>query len=505
MMLVFLVALPFLGGVLAWLLERMAPKSARWVSLLTLLACLALTFVAWRQGGKSSDLEDWWLLEWRMPWLPQWGIEVHFGLDGLSFVLVLLTYVMGFLALTSSWNKVLQNAGFFYFCTMWIVTGVIGILLSIDLFLFFVFWEVMLIPLYLLVATWGYKDRIFATVQFFIFTQASGLFLLLSTVVLVFVHHAQTGEFTFDYNQLIGTSVPGPLQLWILSGFLIAFLVKLPAFPFHTWIAPLFAEGPLAPLLTGIMVKTGAYGLLRFALPLFPEAAIVVEPLMMTLGAFSVIYGAVLAFSQRDPRKVLAYSTLSHMGLILIGIFSHNELALSGVVVLMITQALSTGGLLMLFAHVRESVHEIELDKLGGLFKIVPGVGVLSLMFIMASVGLPGLGNFVGEWLVLLGTFGTNKVATMLAASGLVLGAIYSLWLMQRMFYGELKGTPQIADLTRGQLSIYGAMVAMLLWIGFYPAPVLDIVSPTWQDEPELQEPEPEAAESELSALGDES
>lgn len=501
MMLIGLLLLPFAGGVLAWLLERALPKSARAVSALTLLAGLAFSFFAWQSGGKSSDLEDWWLLEWRADWLPQWGIEFHLGLDGLSFVLVVLTYVMGLLAVASSWSRVLNNAGFFYFCTLWITTGVLGILLAIDLFLFFVFWEAMLVPLYLLTSMWGYKDRAFATVQFFIFTQASGLLLLLSTVVLVFVHHAQTGDFTFDYNALMGTSISGSLQTWILAGFLVAFLVKLPAFPFHVWMPPLFSEGPLAPLLTGIMVKTGAYGLLRFALPLFPESSIRVAPAMMTLGAISVIYGAVLAFAQSDPRKVLAYSTLSHMGLILIGIFSHNELALSGVVVLMITQALSTGGLLMLFAHVRESVHEIDLDKLGGLFKVVPGVGVLALMFIMASVGLPGLGNFVGEWLVLLGTFGANKVATMLAASGLVLGAIYSLWLMQRMFYGELKGAPRIADLNKGQLSIMGAMVVVLLWIGLYPAPILDIVAPSWQDAATQEDPGDEP--SELSTLGD--
>ncbi len=491
MMLIWLIAFPFLGGLLAWFCARFSSKAAHFISLLVLAFSIGAIFLAWQQGESSTSMEDLWMLQWRWMWLPAWGIEIHFGLDGLSFVLLLLTYVMGFIAVMVSKNQISHNIGLFHFCLLWMVSGVAGILLSLDLFLFFIFWEVVLIPLYLMVVMWGHKNRVFATVQFFIFTQASGLLLFLSILALVFVHHAQVGVYTFDYDQLINTSLPYPLAIWILLGFLLAFLVKLPAFPFHVWMPPLFAESMCAPLLVGIMVKTGAYGLLRFVLPLFSSDIHLIAPWMTVLGIVSIVYGAILAFAQNDPFKILAYSTLSHMGLILIGIFSQDKLALSGVAVLLVTQALSTGGLLMLFAHLKTSLPDLDLQKVGGLFKVVPGVTVLSLFFVMASVGLPGLGNFVGEWLVLLGIFSTNTISAAFAASGIVLGAIYSLWLVQRLFYGAYKGGMHttISDVSAGQKALYGFMVLLLIGIGFFPAPLLDVVSTVWQEKaPDIDE-----------------
>jgi NADH-quinone oxidoreductase subunit M len=483
MTLIGLIVFPFLGGLLAWFAARFFSKAAHFVSLLVLTLSIGAIFLAWLQGESSTSMEDLWMLEWRWMWLPAWGVEVHFGLDGLSFILLLLTYVLGFIAVMVSKNEIVHSPGFFHFCLLWMVSGVAGILLSLDLFLFFVFWEVVLIPLYLMVLIWGHKNRIFATVQFFIFTQASGLLLFLGIIALVFVHHAQAGVYTFDYDQLINTSLPHPLSVWIVTGFLLAFLVKLPAFPFHVWMPPLFSESMCAPLLVGILVKTGAYGLLRFVLPLFVSEIPMFVPFMNILGVISIVYGAVLAFAQNDPFKVLAYSTLSHIGLILIGIFSQDKQALSGVVVLLVTQALSTGGLLMLFAHLKTSLLDLDLQKVGGLLKVVPGVTVLALFFVMASVGLPGLGNFVGEWLVLLGIFSTNSLIAIFAASGIVLGAIYFLWLVRRLFYGPYKsGNRAILDVSAGQKMMYGFMILLLIGLGFFPAPLLDVVSTVWQE-----------------------
>ena len=485
MMLTSFLLVPLVGAILAWVSAKLSPRAPKWVALLALFANSALFFIAWNIGEKRTSLEDLWVLEFRWPWILEWGIEFHLGLDGLSFVLGLLTNVMGVLALITSWNRIKNQTGFFYFNLLLGVCGVLGVLLSLDLFLFFVFWEVMLIPIYFLVALWGYKRRFFAATQFFIFTQVSGLILLVSVLSLFFIHHAQTGVYTFDYNQLIQTTLPITAEWLILIGFLAAFLVKLPAFPFHVWLPPLLAESPLAPILTGIMVKTGAYGLMRFALPLFPHASVQIAPVMLGLGVAGVIYGSVLAFSRDNPRQMLAYSTIAHMGLVLIGIFSESDLALSGVVVLLVTQALTSSALLMLFDHVTQSTGEHRLSQMGGLFKTMPKAGTLTMIFIMASIGLPGLGNFIGEWLVLLGTFASYPLVTILAGTGLVLGALYSLRLLQQMFFGPHEGSSAPQDLAGRYVFVFAALVVTLVWIGLYPAPLLDMVASSWREETE--------------------
>ena len=483
MILIWLILLPILGAIFALLSEYFISNSARVVAFLILISGVVLLFFAWHLGESSTSMEDLWLLEFKLAWLPIWGIEFHLGMDGLSFVLLLLTYVMGCLTVAILPTPTKDNVGFYYFCLLSIVAGMCGVLLSLDMFLFFVFWEAVLLPIYFMVAIWGLKNRTFAVTQFVVFTQVSGLFLLLSTLALVFINHAQSGIYTFDFNALVDVSLPHPYGFWILWGFLIAFLVKLPAFPFHVWMPPLFSESPAAPLLVGIMVKTGAYGLLRFILPMFRAELTDVRPLLLALGIAGIIYGALLAFSQNNPQKVLAYMTLSHMGLVLVGIFSQNDLALSGVVVLLVAQALSTGALLMLFTQVGTGLNFINLKEVGGIYKVVPGIGVLCLFFVMASLGVPGFANFVGEWLVLLGIFSNYTWISVIAASGIVLGTVYLLWLMQRLFYGPYKSNLNLVDVNLKQKMLYGVMVILLVLIGFHPAPLLDVVSSVWQED----------------------
>lgn len=446
MILIFLLAIPLLGGILSAIWGR---KSSA-ISALSIAIVFILTTYAYFWGESQTGLEDFWLVEYKANWF-------HLGLDGLSFVLLLTSEIIAGLALILSFDKPKEQ--FFLLTTL---SGLIGLLLSIDLLAFFVFWELMLVPVYLWVLLYGKERKIFAALQFIIFTQLSGLALLASIVALF----SYTG--TLDVNQLSGIQLPKHIEFWIASGFTLAFLIKLPAFPFHTWMPSLFRDAPISAILTGLLVKTGAYGFLRFVLPLFPESSLKLAPFMMFLGAIGVVYGAVLAFSQKNPRKVLAYSTLSHASLMLMGLFSNNLLALSGVIVLIITHALASAGLF------------VALEAHFG----------FSLFFAMATLGLPGLGNFVGELLLLFGLFQHHPWAAIVGATSLVLGAAYMLRLMIQLYYGS----PKPNDLRRAPVVACSGIALILLWIGLFPAPLLDLVAPTWKDEntEPAQEPEPE-------------
>ena len=373
MMLLFLLAGPFSLGFLALALG----SYARFLAFLTILANLGCVLYAY-----SNHIKSFWA-----PWLPQWGVQFHLELDGLSFALIITAHLMALMALWASKPLIKDKQGLFYGNLLWLLTGVIGILLSLDLLLFFIFWELMIIPIYFACVLWGGPKSSLASLQFLIFTQVSGLVMLVAILGLYFAHFAQSGTYTFDFPALINTKLDVSWQLLLLCGFLTAFLVKLPALGFHVWLPTLFESCPLAMILVGIMIKTGAYGILRFALPVFPDAVVLIAPYMMFWGGAGIIYGAVLAFSQNDIRKILAYATISHMGVVLMALFSQSTFAYSGVVILLITEALSTGGLLLLFSR----FNYVSLEQLGGLWTQAPKVGVIALCFIMSSVGLPFL------------------------------------------------------------------------------------------------------------------
>lgn len=353
---------------------------------------------------------------------------------------------MAVLALVICFDKPKEQ--FFLLTTL---AGLVGLLLSIDLLAFFVFWELMLIPVYFWVLAYGKERRIFAALQFIIFTQASGLVLLASIIALF----SYTG--TLDLNQLSLISLPKNVEFWIASGFTLAFLIKLPAFPLHAWMPSLFREAPIAGILSGLLLKTGAYGFLRFVLPLFPESSQRLAPFMIFLGAIGVVYGAVLAFSQKNPRKVLAYSTLSHASLMLMGLFSNNLLALTGVIVLMLTQALASAGL----------------------FYCLRGTLWFEFIFCDGDFGIAKFRQFVGELLLLFGLFQQHPIAAIIGASSLVLGTAYMLRLMIQLYYG----TPKPNTLRKSSVLACSAIALILIWIGLFPAPLLDLVVPTWKDD----------------------
>jgi NADH-quinone oxidoreductase subunit M len=335
--------------------------------------------------------------------------------------------------------------------------------------------------MYFLIAIWGHESRIYAAIKFFLFTQLSGLLMLVAILGLYFIHGQNTGAYTFDYNQLLGTSIPGSIAAWLMAGFMVAFLVKLPAVPLHNWLPDAHTEAPTAGsvVLAGLLLKTGAYGLLRFVVPLFPTAAAAFAPWAMLLGVLGILYGAILAFAQTDLKRLVAYTSVSHMGFVLLGVFAQNTLAWQGTVMQMICHGISTGALFILVGALQERIHTRDMTRMGGLWAVVPRMGAVALVFAMASLGLPGLGNFIGEFLVLLGAYQTNIVMTVLATLGLILATIYALWLIQRTFHGPNEAGWQLPDFSFREWLIMGALLGVIVWLGLYPQPVLDTARPT--------------------------
>jgi NADH-quinone oxidoreductase subunit M len=482
MILVLLIVIPILGGLLAWILGERDHRIARWVSFTAIAIDLVIAIVLWfLYYSQINFLEKGnWFLQYQWQWIPQLGISFQVAIDGISLLMVLLTSFLGVISVVVSWTEIRERVPLFHLNLMWVLSGVIGVFLSLDLFLFYFFWELMLVPMYFLIGIWGHENRIYASFKFFIFTQASGLLMLVAIIGLYFVHHTQTGIYTFNYFELLNTPVGGNLARWLMLGFLIAFVVKLPAFPFHTWLPDAHTEAPTAGsvILAGLLLKTGAYGIIRFAVPFFPEAALSFAPVAMIIGVIGIIYGAILAFAQNDLKRLVAYTSVSHLGFVLLGVFAWNELALQGAVMQMICHGLSTGALFILVGILQEHVHMRDMNRMGGLWEKVPRRGGVAMFFALASLGLPGLGNFVAEFLILAGVYKVNITLTALASAGLIFSTIYSLWIIQRTFHGEKREQWIFPDLSLRPMLVFSAMMAVLVWLGLFPGTVLNTARP---------------------------
>ncbi len=487
MFLANLIGILLLGGALAWASERFNSDAPRQVSVAVLV--IALLYLLSQISGMPAEQfrlvpdpadAGSWLAHLRLEWMPRFGIRFELAMDGLSLILVVLTLVLGLVAVMASWNEIKERRGFFQANLLWSLTGVLGVFLALDLFLFFVFWEVMLVPMYLLIAIWGHEQRAMAAMKFFIFTQFSGLLMLVSVLVLAHINAEATGRYSFSYFDLLGTELDPALGFWVMLGFFIAFTVKLPAFPVHTWLPDAHTQAPTAGsvILAGVLLKTGAYGLLRFAIPLFPQAAADFAPIAMTLGVAGVVYGAVLAFGQSDFKRLVAYSSVSHMGFVLLGLYAWNTLAVQGAVIQMVAHGISSAALFSIAGALQQRLHTRELDQMGGLWADMPRMGACTLFFALAALGLPGLGNFVAEFLVLLGLFQVAPVMTAIAALGLITGAIYALMLVQKSFQGAPVERPSLPDYGTRELSTMLAMVVLLVWLGVNPQPVLELAQP---------------------------
>ncbi len=481
MILALLIIIPLIGGLAAWLFGRKSDLAPRFISLAALVLDLVLLISFWSESSAQTALgRGTWLLELNRPWVPQLGISIHLAMDGLSLVLVALTLFLGIVSVACSWTEVREKTGFFHLNLMAILAGILGVFLSLDLFLFYFFWELMLVPMYFLISIWGHENRAYASLKFFLFTQAGGLLMLLSILGLYFIHGRSTGVYTFDYSLLLGTSLTPKAAFWLMLGFFISFAVKLPMVPFHPWLPDAHTEAPTAGsvILAGLLLKTGAYGLLRFVLPLFPEAAMAIAPAVMIMAVIGIIYGAVLAFAQTDLKRLVAYTSVSHMGFVLLGIFAWNMTAMQGAIMQMLAHGVSTGALFVIAGMVQERIHTRDMDRMGGFWSTVPRLSGMALVFALASLGLPGFGNFVAEFMVLLGAYRVNLFVTAFAAAGLVFAAIYSLWMVQRVFHGEPRGIWKIPDLSKLETGIMTALIIAIFWLGLYPRPILNTTGP---------------------------
>ncbi len=477
MILLYLILILMAGGICAWIAGKRNPLISRIISLLTVLIDLVLVIILFFQSaGNGRD----WIVEFSAVWIQRYGIGIHLALDGLSLLMLILTFFIGVLAILISWKEISKNSGFFHFNILLILSGIAGVFLSIDLFLFYFFWEVMLIPMYFLIGIWGHENRIYASYKFFIFTQASGLLMFLAILGLYLVHGRNTGVYTFDYQQLLGTIMTPSMELLLMAGFLAAFLVKLPAFPFHNWLPDAHTEAPTAGslILASLMLKTGAYGLIRFAVPLFPNASLTFAPLGMALGVLGILYGAKLAFAQTDFKRLVAYTSVSHMGFVILGVYAFNEIAYQGVIIQMIAHGISTGALFIIVGQLYERLHTRDLNKMGGLWEQVPALGAMGLIFSMASLGLPGLGNFVAEFLILTGTFKSSILFACLASAGLISATIYSLRILQKVFYGKKNQDQKIKDLSLRESVVLGSLVIAIVFTGLFPQRVIEKAKP---------------------------
>lgn len=484
MILLDLILILLFGGFVSWLASNWSKTAGRMIALITVIIDFIITVIIWVSHAPDINLlgKGPWILNFNHQWIPQLGVSFHLALDGLSLVMIVLTLFVGALSIVASWKEIKEKTGFFHFNTLWMLAGIIGVFLSMDLFLFYLFWELMLVPMFFILAIWGYENRKYASIKFFLFTQISGLLMLLAILGMYFIHGKATGIYTFDYFALLGTTSWGPLGFWLMCGFLIAFLVKLPAIPFHSWLPDAYVQSPTAGsvILAGLMTKTAAYGLLRFVLPLFPDNAHVIAPLMLLLGVTGILYGAKMAYAQTDLKRLVAFSSLSHMGFILIGVFSFTALSYQGTLMEMVTHGISISALFIIAGAIHERTNDREMGLTGNFWEQMPRMGGITLIFVLASLGLPGLGNFIAEFLVLGGAFQAHTLWGVLAAIGLVGSMIYSLVIFQRIFHGPSKKEWKLTDFSARELIVMACLIIVIFWLGLFPQKVLNTTQPVF-------------------------
>ena len=389
-----------------------------------------------------------------------------------------LTLFIGLIAVIVSWKEIRERVGFFHFNLLWMLAGITGVFLALDLFLFYFFWELMLVPMYFMIGIYGHENRTYASFKFFIYTQAGGLLMFIAILALYFIHGNNTGIYSFDYMDLLGTSMSEPVSFLLMLGFLAAFLIKLPVVPLHNWMTDAYTEAPTAVILAGLLLKTGAYGLIRFVIPLFPQSSMSFAPVGMLLGVIGILYGAKLAYAQTDLKRLVAYTSVSHMGFVMLGVYSFNMIALQGVVIHIVAHAISTGALIILIGQLQERIHTKDLNKMGGLWTQVPVMGSMGLIFTLASLGLPGFGNFIAEFFILTGTFKVNVLMACLASLGLIASMIYSLRMVQKVFLGKEVAKWHIPDLSIREKLVFGSLVVAIFYIGLTPQKVIDAAEP---------------------------
>jgi NADH-quinone oxidoreductase subunit M len=451
----------------------------RWLALGISLVCFAVTLGIWAAfDGGSAEFQ---MVE-RHAWIPAFGIDYHVGVDGISLLLVVLTGFLTPVALLSSWEGVDRKVKEFSIFILALEAAMIGVFISLDLFLFYVFWDAMLVPMYFLIGIWGYDQRIYAAIKFMLYTMAGSVLMLVAILGLAYLHSAATGSYSFDLLSLYTLEIAPQTQTWFFLAFTLAFAIKVPLFPFHTWLPDAHVQAPTAGsvILAGVLLKMGTYGLVRFAFPLFPEAAADFAPWIALLAVIGIIYGALVAMVQPDMKKLVAYSSVSHLGFVVLGICAMNVQGMQGAIYQMLAHGISTGGLFFIVGMLSDRRHTRLISDFGGLKNVVPKLTAAFLIITLASIGLPGLNGFIGEFLIMLGAFRWDARFVVAAGVGVILSAVYMLWMFQRVYYGPVRHAENasLPDVQPREWAGVLPLCALALVMGIFPTIFLRPMEP---------------------------
>jgi NADH-quinone oxidoreductase subunit M len=469
---------PLLGVLALLFIPGRAHRAIRWVALLAALASFGFSLVLLGYdvaGPEFQYVED-------LPWIEAFGMRYTLGVDGLSVVLVLLTTLLSAVAIFYSWEPIQHRVKEYYAALLLLMVGMLGVFVALDLFLFYVFWEVSLIPMYLVIGIWGGPRRIYATVKFVIYTLVGSLLMLVAILAVAIAHGNETGTFTFSYEALRGFAYADALQALAFIAFFLAFAIKVPMWPFHTWLPDAHVEAPTAGsiLLAGVLLKLGGYGFLRFSIPLLPDASASFAPIIIGLSVIAILYGALVAMVQPDLKKLVAYSSVSHMGFVTLGAFVFNEQGLQGAAFTMISHGVVTGALFLLVGVIYEQTHDRQIAHMGGLSARLPQYAAIFGLFTFASIGLPGLSGFVGEFLVILGAFAFNPWVAAISMLVVIASAVYMLWMFQRAFFTVPSDWMRVwwaklRDMNRNEWIAVAPLIVLVVALGVYPGPVLEL------------------------------
>jgi NADH-quinone oxidoreductase subunit M len=409
----------------------------------------------------------------KIPWIPQYGISYHVGVDGISLWLLMLTTFLMPITILSTYAAVEKHVKEFMIFMLILEVGMVGVFLAVDLFLFYVFWETVLIPMYFLIGVWGSDRRIYSAIKFFLYTFAGSVLMLVAIIALYFHHYEVTGVYSTDLLAMYSLAIPVKLQFWMFAAFALAFAFKVPMFPFHTWLPDAHVDAPTAGsvILAAVLLKMGTYGFLRFAIPLFPVAAMDLTPLLATLAVIGILYGALVAMVQKDIKKLVAYSSVAHLGFVMLGMFAFNIQGIEGGILQMVNHGISTGALFLLVGIIYERRHTRLISEYGGLSKVLPLYAACFMIITLSSIGLPGMNGFVGEFLIMVGAFKPMRALTVVAASGVIFAAVYMLWMFQRVMFGTITNDKNrhLPDLNAREVAYMLPLLVFVFWIGVYP------------------------------------